>query len=324
MSSKSFLPIAFHQNEWKNFADANLSIATHALHYGTAAFGGMRAIPDPENPSEILLFRITDHAKRLANSAKFFGITPLSRGDGDSQEGFSSDIPRFSQSYFEYLIIEFVRRNQPTKPIYIRPLIYTSDLDLSPRLHDIEWDVLMYGLEMGDYLKPDGITCTVSSWQRQQDASFPLRGKISGAYITSALAKTEAVKRGFDEAILMNAHGKVSEWSAMNIFVVRNGVIKTPAVTEDILEGITRDSVIQIARELGYTVIEWQIDKSELFIADEVFFSGTAARVTPVKRIEHYDLPLVHPITDALKERFEKVVQGKDDEFGEWITRVKI
>lgn len=193
MSSKSFLPIAFHQNEWKNFTDANLSIATHALHYGTAAFGGMRAIPDPENPDEILLFRVRDHAKRLSNSAKFFGCT------------------QFDEGFFERKIIEFVKRNKPTKPIYIRPLIYTSDLDLSPRLHDIEWDVLMYGLEMGDYLKSDGITCTVSSWQRQQDASFPLRGKISGAYITSALAKTEAYKRGFDEAILMNAHGKVSE-----------------------------------------------------------------------------------------------------------------
>lgn len=237
MSEKTFLPYAYHQGAWKPFSEANISIATHALHYGTAAFGGMRAFPNPKNPNEILLFRVQDHAKRLAGSARFFGCT-------------------YDVAYFEGLIREFVRRNAPRTPTYIRPLIYTSDLDLSPRLHNIEWDVLLYGLEMGDYLNPMGISCTISSWMRQQDASFPLRGKISGAYITSALAKTEAFQRGFDEAILMNAQGKVSEGSAMNIFVVRNGIIKTPAVTEDILEGITRDSVIRIARSMGYTVIE--------------------------------------------------------------------
>lgn len=305
MSSKNFLPHAYHQGAWKPFSEANISIATHALHYGTAAFGGMRAIPNPADPKEILVFRIRDHAKRLANSAKFFGCS-------------------YDVAYFENLICEFVRRNAPRTPIYIRPLIYTSDLDLSPRLHNIEWDVLLYGLEMGDYLNPEGISCTLSSWMRQQDASFPLRGKISGAYITSALAKTEAFKRGFDEAILMNAQGKVSEGSAMNIFVVRNGVIKTPAVTEDILEGITRDSVIRIARSMGYAVVEGQVDKSELLIADEIFFSGTAARVTPVSRIEHYTLPTNRPVTQAIKTRFDAVVNGEDEEFGDWITRISV
>jgi branched-chain amino acid aminotransferase len=281
-----------------------MSIATHALHYGTGAFGGMRAIPDPEHPDMMLLFRLDQHARRLANSARFFGCT------------------QFDEGFFIERMREFIQKNKPTTPIYIRPLIYTSDLDLSPRLHDIEWDVIIYGLELGDYLASDGITCTISSWQRQQDASFPLRGKISGAYITSALAKTEAYKRGFDEAILMNAAGKVSEGSAMNIFVVRNGIIRTPAITEDILEGVTRDSIIQIARSLGYAVIEGQIDKSELYIADEVFFSGTAAKITPVKQIEHYILPVSHPITDILKSRFDQITTGYDTEFSSWITRI--
>lgn len=237
MAQKNFLPLAYHQGTWKPFSEANISIATHSLHYGTAAFGGMRAIPNPLNSEEILLFRLDRHAKRLADSAKFLGydITP---------------------DTIAHLIREFVQKNKPTKPIYIRPLIYTSDLDLSPRLHDIEMDFLIYGLELGDYLSSDGIRVTMSSWMRQMDNSFPLRGKISGAYITSALAKTEAVKRGFDDAILMNARGKVSEGSAMNIFIVRNGKVRTPAVTEDILEGITRDSVITIARSIGYTVEE--------------------------------------------------------------------
>lgn len=169
-----------------------MSVATHALHYGIGAFGGMRAIPNSSNPDEIILFRLSDHAKRLANSAKFLGYD-------------------LSADYIANKIIEFVAKNKPTKPIYIRPLIYTSDLDISPRLHNIEFDFLIYGIELGDYLASGGITCTISSWQRQQDASFPLRGKITGAYITSALAKTEAYNRGFDEAILLNSHGKVSE-----------------------------------------------------------------------------------------------------------------
>lgn len=303
MSAKSFLPIAFHQNEWKNFHEANLSIATHALHYGTGAFWGMRAIPNPANPGEILLFRLADHARRLAESATFL-MAP------------------YTSDFFETKIREFVEKNPIENPIYIRPFLYTSDLDLSPRLHNIEWDFLIYGLEMGDYLKSDGISCTVSSWRRQADASFPLRGKISWAYITSALAKTEAYNRGFDEAILMNEHGKVAEWSAMNIFVVRKWVIKTPPVTEDILEWITRDSVIQIARSLGYSVVEAPIDKSELLVADEVFFTGTAARVTPVAKIEQYILPTDRPISTKIKAKFDLIVRGEDKEFDHWITRI--
>jgi branched-chain amino acid aminotransferase len=159
---------------------------------------------------------------------------------------------------------------------------------------------------------------------RQMDASFPLRGKISGAYITSALAKTEAVRRGFDDAILMNAHRKVSEGSAMNLFLVRNGIIRTPAITEDILEGITRDSVIGIARSLGYTVEESVIDKSELVIAEEVFFSGTAVKMTPVNQIEHYTLPTSRPIFDAIREKLESIVRGEDQEFSHWIERIQL
>lgn len=282
-----------------------MSVATHALHYGIGTFGGMRAIPNSSNPNEIILFRLADHAKRLSNSAKFLGYD-------------------LSADYIADKIIEFVAKNKPTKPIYIRPLVYTSDLDISPRLHNIEFDFLIYGIELGDYLASSGILCTISSWQRQQDASFPLRGKITGAYITSALAKTEAYNRGFDEAILLNSHGKVSEWSAMNIFIVRNGILKTPPVTEDILEGITRDSIIKIAKSLGYEVQETIIDKSELFIADEVFFTGTAAKVTPVQKIEQYELPNSHPIADAIKAEFDAIVSGKSENFSDWLTFVKI
>jgi branched-chain amino acid aminotransferase len=171
----TFLPFAYFQNQFVPFAEANLSIATHALHYGTAAFGGMRGIPNPQNPQQILLFRLDRHCRRLSQSAKFLHY----------------EIP---SDKIQQVIIDFVLKNQPHKSFYIRPLVYSSGLGIAPRLHNIEKDFFVYGLEMGNYLSPDGITCRISSWYRQEDRSFPLRGKISAAYITSALAKTEAVE----------------------------------------------------------------------------------------------------------------------------------
>jgi branched-chain amino acid aminotransferase len=195
-------------------------------------------------------------------------------------------------------------------------------LGIAPRLHKIEKDFFIYGLELGDYLSPDGITCRISSWYRQEDRSLPLRGKVSGAYITSSLAKTEAVESGFDEAILMNSQGKVSEASGMNIFIVRNEQIITPGFEQDILEGITRDSVLTIARDLGIKTVERPVDKSELFIADEVFLSGTAAKITPVKRIESYNLPTSRPITDKLKEKLIAITENREPNYQDWVYAI--
>ena len=213
---------------------------------------------------------------------------------------------------------DFVQENKPDKSFYIRPFIYTSDLCIAPRLHKIKKDFFVYGLELGDYLPPDGITCRISSWYRQEDRSLPLRGKISGAYITSSLAKTEAVESGFDEAILMNSQGKICEASGMNIFIVRNGKLFAPDFDQDILEGITRDSVITIAKDLGIEVIERPIDKTELFIADEVFLSGTAAKITPVKCVENYYLPESKPITEKLREKLTLITKNGDPTYQDW------
>lgn len=302
---KNFLPYAFHKWEWKKFEEANMSIATHALHYWIGAFLGIRAIPSNDGSWDVLLFRIDRHSKRLADSARYLHAD-------------------FTAEYIEEKIKEFIVKNKVNKPIYIRPLVYTSDLDLSPRLHNIEKDFLIYGLELWDYFSTDGITCTISSYMRQSDSSFPLRWKITWAYIVSAMAKTEAIERWFDDAILLNDSNKVSEGSASNIFIVREGIIYTPPVSEDILEWITRDSVINLARSKWYEVIERKIDKTELYIADEVFMTWTAARVTPVSKIEHFRLPNNRPIYDDLKKAFEDVVSWKDNNFSDWITRVKI
>lgn len=299
----NFLETAYFQNKFVPFKEANISIATHALHYGTGAFGGMRGIPNPDNANQILLFRLERHCNRLSDSAKLLGY----------------DLPA---AKIQQIIIDFVQKNKPTKSFYIRPFVYTSDLGIAPRLHKIEKDFFVYGLELGDYLPPDGISCRISSWYRQEDRSLPLRGKISGAYITSSLAKTEAVESGFDEAILMNSQGKVCEASGMNIFMVRNNKLITPGFNQDILEGITRDSVLTIARDMGIVTEERAIDKTELFIADEVFLSGTAAKVTPVKQIESYRLSPERPITEKIKAKLTSITNNQEPEYQDWIYTV--
>jgi branched-chain amino acid aminotransferase len=301
----NFLPIAYFQEEFVPFERANISIATHALHYGTGAFGGMRGIPNPENPQQILLFRLDRHCQRLSSSAKFLGYD-------------------LSAAKIEQVIIDFVKKNRPDTSFYIRPFVYTSDLGIAPRLHKIAKDFFVYGLELGDYLPPDGISCRISSWYRQEDRSLPLRGKVSGAYITSSLAKTEAVESGFDEAILMNSQGKVCEASGMNLFMVRNGKLITPGLEQDILEGITRDSILTVAKDLGIETIERAIDKTELFIADEVFLSGTAAKITPVKRIENYHLTGDRMITDKLKQVLTAITENREPKYQDWVYAIDL
>ena len=164
----------------------------------------------------------------------------------------------------------------------------------------------------------------MSSWTRQEDRSLPLRGKISGAYITSSLAKTDASLSGFDEALLLNSSGKVSEASGMNLFIVRNGELITPGVDQDILEGITRASVIELAKSFGINVIERPVDKTELLIADEVFLTGTAAKITPVKQIESTNINNDRPIMKKLKNKLIEITEGRSQDYDDWITRIDI
>ena len=302
---QEFLPYAWFEGKCIPFKDAKVSIATHSLHYGTAAFGGMRAIPNPSNNNEFLLFRTDKHIKRLSQSAKLL-------------------LTEISEDYIFNAIKSILKINKPNKPIYIRPFVYTSDLGIAPRLHNIETNFFIYCIELGDYLSPEGVSCRMSSWTRQEDRSLPLRGKISGAYITSSLAKTEASLSGFDEALLLNSSGKVSEASGMNLFIVRNGELITPGVDQDILEGITRASVIELAKSFGINVIERPVDKTELFIADEVFLTGTAAKITPVKQIESTIINNERPIMNKLKNKLTEITEGRSQDYDSWITRIHI
>ncbi len=302
---EDFLPIAHFKNEFVPFEQANVSIATHALHYGTAAFGGLRGIRNPQNSQEILLFRLDRHCQRLSQSAKFLHY----------------DLP--ADKIYQ-TIVDFVKLNKPEKSFYIRPLVYSSGLGIAPRLHDIEKSFLLYGLIMGEYLSDDGVSCRISSWTRQEDRSFPLRGKISAGYITSALAKTEAKESGFDEAIMLNTQGKICEATGMNIFIVRNGTLITPSLDQDILEGITRDSVMTIARDLAIPLQERTVDKSELFIADEAFLCGTAAKITPIHKIENFHLPKTRPFTEKLKETLTAITQDQEPKYQDWVTKINV
>ncbi len=304
MAIKNFLPKAYFQGDFVDFEKAQISVATHSLQYGIGAFGGLRGTPDPEENNQSLLFRLDRHAKRLSQSAKYLNYD-------------------LSADFIKQKIIEFVKQNKFNKPFYIRPFIYTSALDIAPRLHEIDKDFLIYGLEMGDYLSIDGVKVCFSSYLRNPDSSIPSRGKISGGYINSALAKTEAYIRGFDEAILLNTRGMIAEASAMNVFIVKEGIIYTPGTEEDILEGITRMSVIQIARDFGYQVIEKSISQRELIVADEVFLTGTAAKLTSVNQIENYNLPQDKPIAKRIKEILDTIVLAKDLKYKNWITKIK-
>lgn len=297
-----FLPNAYFEGAIVPFADAKLSVATHALHYGTAAYAGFRAVPDPKNPNQVLLFRFHDHTKRLSQGAKFLLL----------------DI---SQEQIEKAVRALIQANKPTGPVYIRPLVYNARLGIVPTLDQAEGELLIYGLEMpGAHLSPDGVSCCFSSWIRPAESAIPLRGKIAGAYAAACLARSEATVRGFDEALMVNVEGKVCEGSAMNLFIIRNGQLITPSVDQHILEGITRDSVITLAREMGITVIERPVDKSEMIIADEAFLTGTAAKMAPINRVENYPLPSEHPIMDALKAKFTAITEGTSSEHPDWMT----
>jgi len=301
----NFLSKAFLQGKFIDFKDANISVATHALHYGTAAFGGLRGYINPDNQNQVFLFRLKDHCKRLANSAKYLNYN-------------------LSSQKIEKTILDFVKINSPKNSFYIRPLAYASDLGISPRLHNLEKDLLIYGIELGDYLSADGVTCRFSSWHRQEDRSLPLRGKISGAYITSSLAKTEAQMSGFDEALLLNSKGKIAEATGMNLFIVRDGKLITPGFEEDILEGITRDSVIKIAKDFDIPVQERAVDKSEILIADEAFLCGTAAKISPILKVENYTLPEPKPITTKLKAKLSQITLNKDPNYQDWVNVIEI
>jgi branched-chain amino acid aminotransferase len=299
---------AYFEGKIVPFDDAKISIATHGLNYGTAAFGGLRGYWNEEH-KQLFIFRPLDHYRRLLSSAKMLCM----------------ELPHTPESLIQ-ITLDLLRADNWQQDVYIRPLCYKADAGIGVRLHDLRDEVSIFALPFGAYIKnQDGAHVTVSSWRRIDDNVIPARGKISGAYANSALIKTDAMRSGFDEALVLDNNGHISEASAMNVFIVRDGVLITPPVTDNILEGITRRTVIELAREeLGLQVVERSIDRTEAFICDELFLAGTAAQVAVVTRVDHRPVGSGQPgeITLKLRKLFDDVVHGRVEKYAHWNVAV--
>ncbi len=299
---------AFFEGKIVPLCDAKINIATHGFLYGTAVFSGMRAYWNEEK-KRLFVFRPFDHYHRLLNSARMM----------------SMEIPYDEEGLIQ-LTLDLLQADDWKQDVYLRPTIYKADMGIGVRLHDLKDEFSMFVMAFEKYVKNDANAhLTFSSWRRIDDNAIPARGKVAGAYANSALIKTDANRAGFDEAIVLDQNGHVSEGSAMNIFMVRDGVLITPPITDNILEGITRRSIIELARnELGVEVVERSIDRTEVFIAEEMFMTGTAAQVVAVTKIDHRPVGtgMMGPITTKLRTVFDDIVHAKNPKYKEWNLEV--
>lgn len=303
------MPYAYFRGDIVPMEEATVSIATHALQYGTGAFAGIRGYMDASGET-INIYRLIDHTTRLLDSAKLL----------------RAELPLDAAGVAQ-VIEDLTLKNNPQSDIYIRPFVYKSAIELTPQLKDVESDLAIYQIPFGDYFAMDRpLKFFVSAWVRSTDNNIPSRGKITGAYINSALAKDQATEAGADDALMLNGRGKVSEASGANFFLVRRGALVTSPISGDILEGITRRSVIEFAGELGLAVEERDIDRSELYIAEEAFVCGTGAQVAAVGTIDGRPVGDGQrgPITAQLQEMFFDIVRGKNSNYDHYLTRVPI
>ena len=300
---------AFFEGKIVPLADAKVNIATHGFLYGTAVFSGMRAYWNEEQQS-LFVFRPYDHFRRLLHSAKIMSMQSLYDEEGLIQ-----------------LTLDLLKTDHWQQDIYLRPTFYKADMGIGVRLHNLKDEFSMFVTAFDKYVANDtNAHVTISSWRRIDDNVIPARGKVAGAYANSALIKTDANRAGFDEALVLDNNGHISEGSAMNIFMLRDGVLVTPPVTDNILEGITRKTIIELARkELGLEVVERSIDRTEVFIAEEMFLTGTAAQVTAVTKIDHRPVGagVMGPITTKLRTLYEDIVRGKNNKYLHWNVAVK-
>ncbi len=298
---------AFFKNQYVPLAEAKISVMTSALHYGTAVFEGIRGNWNNEQ-KQIYLFRLREHYRRLLNGCQVLRIRlPYTVDDLCRQT------------------VELAQKCGFEEDIYVRPLAYKSSEALGVRLHDIADDYTVFIIPWGRYIDVDTARCTVSSWQCPTDNSIPPQVKIMGHYAGNALAKSDAVESGFDEAIMLSVDGYVAQGSGENIFLMIAGKLITPATYNNILPGITRDSVIKLAKnELGIETIERPVDRSELYLCEECFLTGTAAHVTPVSEIDHRKIGNggIGKITGELQKVYAEVIRGNNPKYLDWCTPV--
>jgi branched-chain amino acid aminotransferase len=300
--------VLFMNGEFLPAEQGVVSVRAHGFAYGTGCFEGIRGYWN-EQDQQVYLFRLREHYERLHRSCKILQIS----------------LPYTVDELIE-ITQELVRRNGQQQDVYVRPVAYKSDITLGVRLHDITDSFLITSEPVGNYVDISGLHCGVSSWRRVDDNAIPARAKICGAYVNSAFAKSEALQNGFDEAIMLTNEGKVSEGSAANIFLLINGEFVTPAATENILLGVTRDTIIQLARrEFNRITRERKVDRTELYVADEILLCGTGVQIAPVVSVDHRPIGTgeVGPIAKQLQDLYFDIVRGKRPEYREeWCTPV--
>ena len=299
---------AYFRGDFVPLRDANVNVMTHAFNYGTAVFEGVRAYWNADD-EQLYALELLAHYRRIKASARLLMM----------------EIPQSAEELAE-ITVELLRRDGLREDAYVRPIVYKSSETIGVRLHNLDADVTIFSIPFGQYIDTEGgIRAMVSSWRRTDDNAIPARGKITGAYVNGALAKSEAQLNGFDEAIVLTADGHVSEGSAENLFIMRNGVLITPPVTDNVLEGITRRRMLELARnDLGLETDERSIDRTELYVADEVFLCGTGAQISPVIEIDRRTIGTGRPgaTTKDLSRRYFDAVRGKVPAYRDWLTPV--
>jgi branched-chain amino acid aminotransferase len=294
----------FYKGRIVPYSEVKFGVLTHAMNYGTAVFGGLRAYWN-DDEKQLFIFRPQDHFRRFLQSAKLLCMELNLTGD-DLVKG----------------LVDLIRTEGHHEDLYIRPLAFYSDEIIGVRVHDLHGEASIVAIPFGAYNKnEDNMHVTISSWRRIDDNSIPARGKIAGAYVNSAFIKTDAVRAGFDEALVLNADGHISEGSAANFFMLRNGVFATPPITDNVLEGITRRTVIQLIHdELGMETQERQIDRTEVYLADEMFFCGTGAQVSAITRVDHrlVGTGKIGDVTARLRKIYFDVVRGRAPKYRNW------
>ncbi|HVD00647.1 MAG TPA: branched-chain amino acid transaminase [Candidatus Dormibacteraeota bacterium] len=294
----------YYNGDFRRYHEARVGLMTHALHYGTGVFEGIRAYWNGSK-EQLFLLAAPEHFDRLRRSGRIMKMT----------------LPHSTEDLVK-LALELLRRNEYRADTYIRPLLFKSSEVIGVRLDGIEESFCIYTAPMGNYVDVDsGIRCMVSSWRRVSDQSLPARGKITGAYANSALAKAEAEENGYDEAIVLTTDGHVSEGSAENLFMYKDGVFVTPPVTDDILEGVTRRIVRElISDELGKQVVERSIDRTELYTCDELFLCGTGAQVSPVIEVDRRPVGdgKIGELTGELQGIYFGAVRGDNPKYSNW------
>jgi len=299
---------AFFEGKIVPLGEAKVSIASHGFLYGTSVFGGMRGYWNEEK-KRLFVFRPYDHFRRLLHSARMLVMET-----------------KYDEESLTQLMLDLLRTDNWQQDIYLRPTFYKADLGIGVRLHDLTDEFCMFVMKFEKYVKNDSNAhVTISSWKRIDDNVIPARGKVAGAYVNSALIKTDAIRSGFDEALVLDHNGHISEGSAMNIFMVRDGVLVTPPVTDNILEGITRRTIMELARnELGLPIVERSIDRTEVFIAEEMFMTGSAAGVVAITKVDHRSVGagVMGPIAAKLRELYDGVVRAKNEKYLHWSVEV--